>query len=60
VPPEASKHVSGADDFEDDWPRLARDRRRGHHRETLIRNLTMTNAHPARIVAFNTAEGWSA
>ena len=32
----------------------------GTDRETLIRNLTDDQySHPARIVAFNTAEGWS-
>src|SRR6266496_18324 len=40
------------------WPRLARDRRRGYG--PLIRDLMDGQySHPARIVAFNTAEGWS-
>ena len=44
------------DDF---GPRLARDRRRDRPRDADSRLIEGHYRHPMRIIAFNTAEGWS-
>ena len=62
VPPEANQDTYLVlDDFGGRLGRAWRETdEEGTDRETLIRNLTDDQySHPARIVAFNTAEGWS-
>ncbi|MBR1156895.1 hypothetical protein [Bradyrhizobium sp. JYMT SZCCT0428] len=62
VPTEADQDVYLVlDDFGDRLSRAWRETdEEGTRRETLIRDLMNAECgHPARIVAFNTAEGWS-
>ena len=62
VPTEADQDVYLVlDDFGDPLSRAWRETdEEGTRRETLIRDLMNAEwGHPARIVAFNTAEGWS-
>ena len=62
VPPEADQDTYLVlDDFGGRLGRAWRETdEEATDRETLIRNLTDDQySHPARIVAFNTAEGWS-